>query len=251
MNELSPTEIRVIIFLVLTALFLTWERLAPLKNVDNNYQREKTNIFMFILGAFTTKLALPIGLFYFEGQSNYQVDIININNTFLTYLCFDFALYWQHRFTHQVNWLWRLHRVHHYDHALTFSTGLRFHPLEIGISALYKLSLCILFKFDPLGILIFETILNSSSLFTHSNIKIPDKIRKVLGFLVFTPNLHHVHHSKLSDEQKSNYGFILTLWDKVFKTFKDEKAITQIELGVKGMQNESSDDFWTQLKSPF
>lgn len=248
--NLTPTQFRVTVFISLSIIFLFWERIAPLKKLVHNYKREKANIFLFLFGIVSMRLFMPVGLFYFEEQSHYQIELIDLSHPIMTYLILDFALYWQHRWSHEINWLWKLHRVHHYDHELTYTTGFRFHPVEIVLSGFYKLSICILFKLDPLTILVFETILNSASLFTHSNIQIYPKLRKWISLITFTPHLHHIHHSKISSEQRSNYGFILTLWDKVFRSYIPEKDIKKIELGVKDVPEEQSDDIWYLMRSP-
>lgn len=251
MSNISPANIRIISFVGVTLVLLCWEKFLPLKKVNHHYYREKSNLFLFIFGIFATRLFVPIGLFYFEQQDKFNFDFINVNSIIVTYLIFDFALYWQHRFTHQFNSLWKLHRVHHYDQDLTLSTGLRFHPLEILLSMAYKIALCMIFKFSPVGILIFEIVLNASSLFTHANIKIPKKARLFIGKFIFTPNLHHIHHSVIPGEQKSNFGFILILWDKLFKTYNSERPVEDIELGVKGIVSPDADSLSFLMKSPF
>lgn len=250
-EEINISQIRVGLFFIITIVLFFLEKSIPLKKFTHFYHREKTNILLFLFGIVVTRLTLPMGLYYFESQSSWQLDWIDASNPILSYLVFDFALYWQHRWFHEVNLLWRFHRVHHIDTRLTLSTGFRFHPLEIFFSLLYKILLCVFLKLSPLGLLVFEIALNASSLFTHANIKIHPKVRTILGYLIMTPNLHHIHHSQEGSEQRSNYGFIFTIWDKLFRTFTPEKKKESIQLGVKGYGGNKAQNVTFLLKSPW
>jgi len=136
----------------------------------------------------------------------------------------DLAIYLQHVLFHAVPALWRLHRMHHADLAFDVSTGLRFHPVEILLSMLIKLTVIAALGAPALSVLIFEVMLNATSMFSHGNIRIPERFDRVLRWLVVTPDMHRVHHSILPRETNSNVGFNLPWWDRLFGTYRPKPA---------------------------
>jgi sterol desaturase/sphingolipid hydroxylase (fatty acid hydroxylase superfamily) len=136
----------------------------------------------------------------------------------------DLAIYFQHVLFHAVPALWRLHRVHHADLEFDVSTGLRFHPIEILLSMLIKFAVVAALGAPALSVLIFEVLLNATSMFNHANGQIPRDIDRVLRWLVVTPDMHRVHHSIVARETNSNFGFNLPWWDRLFGTYRDQPA---------------------------
>jgi sterol desaturase/sphingolipid hydroxylase (fatty acid hydroxylase superfamily) len=136
----------------------------------------------------------------------------------------DVAIYLQHVLFHAVPALWRLHRMHHADLEFDVSTGLRFHPIEILLSMLIKFAVVAALGAPGLSVLIFEVLLNATSMFNHANIRIPLGIDRVLRWLVVTPDMHRVHHSILARETNSNFGFNLPWWDRLFGTYRAQPA---------------------------
>lgn len=132
----------------------------------------------------------------------------------------DLAIYLQHVLFHAVPALWRLHRMHHADLEFDVSTGLRFHPIEILLSMLIKFAVVAALGAPALSVLIFEVLLNATSMFNHANVRIPTWIDRVLRWIVVTPDMHRVHHSILSRETNSNFGFNLPWWDRLFGTYR-------------------------------
>ncbi len=136
----------------------------------------------------------------------------------------DLAIYLQHVLFHAVPALWRLHRMHHADLDFDVSTGLRFHPIEIGLSMLIKLSVVAALGSPALAVLIFEVLLNATSMFNHGNVRIHAGLDRILRWVVVTPDMHRVHHSILSRETNSNFGFNLPWWDRLFGTYRAQPA---------------------------
>ena len=136
----------------------------------------------------------------------------------------DLAIYLQHVLFHAVPALWRLHRMHHADLEFDVSTGLRFHPVEILLSMLIKFSVVAALGAPAVSVLIFEVLLNATSMFNHANVRIPLGIDRVLRWLVVTPDMHRVHHSILASETNSNFGFNLPWWDRLFGTYRAQPA---------------------------
>jgi len=140
----------------------------------------------------------------------------------------DLVIYGQHVMFHAVPVLWRLHRMHHADLEFDVTTGLRFHPVEILLSMAIKLAAIMAFGAPPLAVLIFEVLLNATSLFNHANIRVP--LDRLLRLVVVTPDMHRVHHSIERRETDSNFGFNLPWWDRLFGTYRAQPA-----LGHQGM----------------
>jgi len=143
---------------------------------------------------------------------------------------FDFFIYVQHVLFHHLPALWRLHMIHHADLDFDLTTGIRFHPLEIILSAGIKLFLVYLFGPPAVSVILFEIILNGTAMFSHSNLKLPLGLDGVLRLLVVTPDMHRVHHSVILRERNSNFGFNLSVWDRLLGTYRP-----QPEKGHEGM----------------
>lgn len=143
---------------------------------------------------------------------------------------FDFFIYIQHVLFHHVPTLWRLHGVHHTDLDFDVTTAIRFHPVEIALSMGIKLGLIYLFGPPVLSVILFEIILNSTAMFSHSNLRLPLWLDGVLRLVIVTPDMHRVHHSVIIREFNSNFGFNLSLWDRLLGTYRP-----QPEKGHEGM----------------
>lgn len=157
----------------------------------------------------------------------------------------DLAIYLQHVLFHAVPWLWRLHRMHHADLDFDVTTGVRFHPIEIVLSMIIKLTVVIALGAPALAVLIFEVLLNATSLFNHGNVRIPLPLDRLLRWLVVTPEMHRVHHSWYPNETNSNFGFNLPWWDRLLGTYQDQPRD-----GHKGMTigiNLFRDPVWERL----
>ena len=129
------------------------------------------------------------------------------------------TLYLQHVLFHSVPLLLRLHAVHHADPDFDLTTGIRFHPLEILISALIKLAAVAALGAPVLAVLVFELLLNATAMFNHANVSLPGWLEPWIRRLLVTPDMHRVHHSVIEAERNSNYGFCLSVWDRLLGTY--------------------------------
>ena len=159
-------------------------------------------------------------------------------------LLFDLTIYWQHRVFHMLPMLWRFHRVHHTDEDFDLTTGTRFHPISILISASLKIGLAIVSGASPLAILSAEIILNLTSMFNHSNIFLPKAVDRVLRKIIVTPDMHRIHHSQERIEHNCNFGFNFSFWDRCFGSYLLDAGQTQehMTIGIvdyKGPANRS------------
>jgi sterol desaturase/sphingolipid hydroxylase (fatty acid hydroxylase superfamily) len=136
----------------------------------------------------------------------------------------DLAIYLQHVLFHALPALWRLHRMHHADLDIDVTTGVRFHPVEILLSLLIKFAVIALLGAPALAVLIFEVLLNATSMFNHSNVRMPAPVDRIVRLLVVTPDMHRVHHSIVRTETNSNFGFNFPWWDRLFGTYRAQPA---------------------------
>ena len=149
-------------------------------------------------------------------------------------LLLDLAIYFQHVMFHAVPTLWRLHRVHHSDVDVDITTGTRFHPIEIVISMGIKAAAVAAIGASPMAVLVFEVLLNASSMFNHANVSVPQRLEALVRRVVVTPDMHRIHHSIVYNESSSNFGFNLSWWDRLFGTYRKHSLAGQdaMVLGV-------------------
>jgi sterol desaturase/sphingolipid hydroxylase (fatty acid hydroxylase superfamily) len=164
----------------------------------------------------------------------------------------DLAIYFQHVVLHAVPLLWRLHRVHHADLDFDVTTGVRFHPLEVALSMLYKIAVVAALGAPVLGVLIFETLLNATSMFNHGNVRLPAAADRLLRSVLVTPDMHRVHHSVRSEETNSNYGFCLSWWDRSLGTYRAQPAEGHegMTIGLESLQDARNQSLAWLLRLP-
>ena len=150
----------------------------------------------------------------------------------ITLLLLDLAIYGQHRASHRWQWLWRFHKVHHSDLDFDVTTGIRFHPIEIIISMCYKVIIIYIIGCNPLAVVVFEVVLSGASLFNHSNIFIPLKLERRIRLWIVTPDMHRVHHSSKDKEIDSNFGFSISIWDRLFSSYIDQPQLGHDKMNI-------------------
>jgi sterol desaturase/sphingolipid hydroxylase (fatty acid hydroxylase superfamily) len=253
---INDTWIRLGVFITVLAIMMLWEnlrpnRLSPVRAV----KRWFSNFSMVLLGAVVARIIIPAGLaaiaIYAQNKDLGMWNNISITlwlSVPISVLLFDCLIYWQHRVFHRIPMFWRIHRVHHADPHLDASTGLRFHPLEIALSLMVKIVAVLLLGAPVLAILIFEVLLNATSIFNHSNIKLPIKVDKLLRIFIVTQAMHRIHHSQVVSETDSNFGFNLSIWDRFFGSYIEEAKSG--DDGIKlGLKEYSSPQTNTSLKA--
>lgn len=224
---------RVGVFLSLFALFTGLEALVPRRaRALARAQRWPTNIAMTVLNTLALRgLAFAMPLLAIGAALDAQAQGWGLLNrvewpawvkVVLAILILDFAIWAQHWVTHQVPLFWRFHRVHHADRDMDVTTGFRFHPVEILASMGLKIGLVYLLGPSALTVLLFEILLSGAALFSHANLALPAPLDRALRLVLVTPDMHRVHHSIHRDEHDSNYGFALSIWDRMFRTYRPE-----------------------------
>jgi sterol desaturase/sphingolipid hydroxylase (fatty acid hydroxylase superfamily) len=168
-------------------------------------------------------------------------------------LVLDLAIWAQHLASHKVPLFWRLHQVHHADRDIDVTTAVRFHPVEIALSMLWKIVVVVPLGAPPLAVFLFEVILNACAMFNHANIALPAWLDGALRLFIVTPDMHRVHHSVKYREHDSNYGFNLSVWDKLFRTYtaQPEGGHTGMTIGLPPYQTEAPTRFGWSLLLPF
>ena len=143
--------------------------------------------------------------------------------------------------------------MHHADLDVDVTTGARFHPVEILLSLAIKFGEITAIGAPPLGVFLFEVLLNATSMFNHSNIFIPPRLERVLRWMVVTPDMHRVHHSILRPETNSNFGFNLPIWDRLFRTYRAQPAAGHdgITLGIEQFRDAKELRLFRMLLQPF
>jgi len=256
------TPLRLGFFLGLFGIIAAWEYLKPRRQQNTRrVSRWVNNLGLVVVATLLVRLVVPMGLaviaFQVQAAGWGLFNHLTLSlwlEIVLALVLLDLAIYWQHRMFHQVPVLWRLHRVHHSDLAFDVSTAVRFHPLEILLSIFIKGLLVLMLGIPATAIIIFEVILNGVALFNHGNIRLPKGLDGVLRSVLVTPDMHRVHHSNIPSETNSNYGFNLSIWDKIFgsHTAQPQKGHQGINIGLKEYSSQQqSNDFMALLKMPF
>lgn len=224
--------VRVGVFLVVLILMSLWEVVAPRRSLSASKPiRWLSNLGLVLLNTGVVRVLLTLGavgvaVVAVERQWGWlnQFAMPLWLAIVLAVLLLDFVIYLQHVLFHAVPLLWRLHLVHHADPGVDVTTGLRFHTLEIVLSMGLKVAVILALGPPPLAVLVFEALLNATSMFNHSNVKMPVRLDRVLRLFLVTPDMHRVHHSTLPRETNSNYGFNLPWWDFLFRTYRAQPA---------------------------
>ncbi len=165
----------------------------------------------------------------------------------------DFAIWLQHLAAHKIAPLWAFHQVHHADRDIDVTTAIRFHPVEIGLSMLYKMAWVTVLGPAPVAVVLFEVILNACAMFNHANVALPPGLDRVLRTLLVTPDMHRVHHSVVRREHNSNYGFNLSIWDRMFGTYvaQPEHGHDGMTIGLAPYQSDAPTTLRWSLTVPF
>jgi sterol desaturase/sphingolipid hydroxylase (fatty acid hydroxylase superfamily) len=231
LDGMEPTvelAIRTSFFAAVFAAMALWEIGAPRRALTvGRVRRWPHNVGVLVVDVVFVRVLIPtaaVGAALFaagRGWGLFHVLGLRLSvATLLGFLVLDLVIYAQHVAFHKVPLLWRLHRMHHADLDVDVSTGGRFHPFEILVSMLIKIATVIVFGIPVIAVLLFEVVLNVTSLFNHANVSMSPVVDRLLRLLVVTPDMHRVHHSILRHETDSNFGFNLPWWDRLFGTYR-------------------------------
>ncbi|HEX9321692.1 MAG TPA: sterol desaturase family protein [Xanthobacteraceae bacterium] len=253
--------IRLAAFAGVLVLMAAWELLAPRRHqAAERPLRWSSNLGIVVLDTVLVRILVPAtgvgiaflaeargwGLFHAFAAPAWLAVIVSV-------IALDLAIYLQHVLFHAVPALWRLHRMHHADLAFDVTTGVRFHPIEILLSMLIKLAVVAALGAPALAVVLFEVVLNATSMFNHGNVRIPERLDRMLRWIVVTPDMHRVHHSVEAHETNSNFGFNLPWWDRMFGTYRSQPAAGHdaMRIGIEQFRDRSELRLDRMLLQPF
>ena len=259
---MTDQELRTYAFISIISIVMLWELVSNKRPLQQSKVKRWLNNFGLIaVDTVVVKLLLPAGAFgvaLWAENKGYgllnNIDTSPLAATVVTVIVLDMIIYWQHRLFHVVPILWRLHQVHHADRDIDVSTGLRFHPIEILLSMLIKFVAVIALGAPATAVILFEVILNGMAMFNHGNIYLPKTLDSVIRLLFVTPDMHRVHHSIFKHETNSNYGFNLSIWDKIFASYHAQPDLghEKMTIGLQQYQgNTPTSSLLWMLKLPF
>jgi len=245
----GEVETRIVLFLIFMLLFSLAEAFFPYrKRKLRRRSRWPVNLGMIALSTILIKMAFPGGLLVWSHwHGNPQSSWISI---VVAILVLDFSIYLQHVVSHRVSFLWRFHQVHHADPDLDVTTAIRFHPMEMLFSQAYKSLVVIALGAPALSVLIFEILLSTMAIFNHSNIHLPQPVERVLRLFLVTPQMHLAHHSPLKNKRNTNFGFSLSIWDRLLRTYTSEVNPEQA-VGLNSTTTLKHQGLCSLLKMPF
>ena len=228
--EANEAVIRLGFFLGIFAVMALWELASPRRALTvSKAVRWTNNLGLVALNTVLLRLLFPAAAVGVAGVAagqgwgvlnHFQVPFWPA--VMLGVIAMDFVIWVQHVMVHAIPLLWRLHRVHHADPDYDVTTGARFHPVEIILSMLIKFATILLLGPPVVAVILFEVILNGMAMFNHGNVRLPRGVDRLLRLLLVTPDMHRVHHSVEDDEANSNFGFNLSIWDRLFGTYRDQ-----------------------------
>ncbi|MZH02296.1 MAG: sterol desaturase family protein [Nitrospinae bacterium] len=258
---MDASQIRFVIFISIFLLMLGLESVFQRHpTVDSKKRRFKINLALTGIDILAVRIffgAAALGAAEFSQENGWGLfNYLQLPEGLEALLCIvilDLMIYIQHVVLHMIPFFWRFHVVHHSDLDLDVSSGLRFHPLEILASMLYKIGLVFALGPSPMAVLVFEAILNGMAQFSHSNVALPESLDRVLRYVIVTPDMHRIHHSVEKSETNSNFGFNLSIWDRTLGTYVHDalKPQPRIIIGVNAFRTSEEVSLKNLLMMPF
>ncbi|CAH0531895.1 hypothetical protein CTH30272_04164 [Allocatenococcus thiocycli] len=257
----DPSWIRLGCFVGVLLLCTLWENVLPRKVLTvSRAFRWVNNLSLVALNSVVIALVMPIAAFQAAViASEHQWGLFQLMsfpdwlNVLISIILLDFIIYVQHVIFHRVPVLWKLHRMHHADLDIDVTTGARFHPIEILISMVIKIAAVFMLGVSPIAIVMFEIILNASAMFNHSNAKLALPVDAWLRKAIVTPDMHRVHHSVIPRETHSNFGFFLSVWDRMFSTYRAQPELghEHVVIGLPDIRDKQEQRLDKLLTQPF
>jgi sterol desaturase/sphingolipid hydroxylase (fatty acid hydroxylase superfamily) len=260
---LEDYQIRLFAFVGVLLLMVCLEALLP-KRVRQQARKKRwlNNLLLVVINSVVLRLLGPISAVV---AADYALDnnwgVLALSpiplplwvEIVVGVVLLDLAIYIQHVASHMVPMFWRFHQVHHADRDIDVTTGIRFHPIEVVLSMFYKCGVILLLGPITMAVVIFEIVLNASAMFNHANVRLPSLLDRCLRGVVVTPDFHRVHHSVIQRETDSNYGFFLSVWDRVFRSYQAQpiKGHEGMMIGLAEYQTESPASIGWCMRLPF
>ena len=257
----SEPTIRLAVFLGVFLLMAIWEWRAPRRTREIGRERRwTTNLGLVVVDTIIVRLLFPaaaVGAALDASANGW--GLFNATDwplwleVFAAFVILDFAIWLQHVVFHHAPLLWRFHMVHHADEEMDVTTGLRFHPVEIAMSMAIKIGLVYLLGPAAVAVVIFEVALNAAAMWSHSNLRLPLRLERIVRFVIVTPDMHRSHHSVERREHDTNFGFFFSFWDRLFGVYTEtpDGGHDGVKIGLKPWRDGSSAKILWALALPF
>ena len=227
-----------------------WERQRPAFPWGADQARIGRNFLLGLVGLGTTFLVVtPVSLGAAEIGPGWRQAWPLWLRLCTDLLLLEFFIYWWHRANHEVPFLWRFHRVHHYDEFLDVTSALRFHPGEVILSACLRGSYVLATDISVPSILLFDSLVIIAAGFHHSNVRLPQALDARLRRVVVSPHHHRIHHIPERQYTDSNYGTLFSFWDRLFGSFREAPA-TWASGGTYGVEGAEDQPFSALMIDP-
>ncbi len=250
----QESKLRLLAFAVtLGLLWLLEQWRMPVADAKQQRRRWRENFGLMLIDSVLLRFAFPMLAVQFAliNEARGLLPALTLPGWLtgiIGFLLLDVIIYFQHRISHRLQWFWRLHRVHHSDADFDVSLAVRFHPVEIAISMLVKITAIALLGVPALAVLVFELALSIGALWTHARLALPQSIERWVRWVLITPTLHRVHHRLETSDQNSNFGSVLVWWDWLFGSLRLQAQSTELTFGLRAP---TPLGLWALLSLPF
>ena len=144
----------------------------------------------------------------------------------------DYSNYWIHRVQHMTPQLWKFHRVHHTDPGIDVTSGMRFHPLESVFRGACQCLFVIALGISARSLEIYLWGQTLVLVWSHANLRIGSFEFAGPLAIVVGPTLHQRHHDIERRRHDSNYGIVLSIWDRIHRTYSGRQSEFAINQGL-------------------
>lgn len=261
LSNLSVAEARPWLSVGVLVALLLWESIAPYFRFFSEGGRMKHGIRNFLLGVGNGIVVAVVFVSLWLASATWAREhgfgLLNLAEFplwarfVIAILLLDLWTYWWHRLNHRVRFFWRFHRVHHSDPSMDVTTANRFHPGEIVFSSLLRIPLIALIGVRLEELVVYEALLFAVVQFHHANISVSERWDRILRFFIVTPFMHKVHHSRWQPETDSNYSSLLSIWDRVFRSFRHREHPEEIHLGLDEFDDTRNQSIGGLVRMPF
>ncbi|MFT7616038.1 MAG: sterol desaturase/sphingolipid hydroxylase (fatty acid hydroxylase superfamily) [Candidatus Woesearchaeota archaeon] len=253
---MDPVILKRSVLIGVLVLFYLAEHLFPFYHRRKTLLHDTRNLFLGVINMVAnTLLSVFIIVVVIDLSSGfgllYHVSLPVWLSGLIAILLLDFYLYWWHRLNHVIPFFWKFHKVHHSDTQVDVTSSVRFHTVEVLLSGLFRIPVLILFGIGLGPLVVYELLFLPIVYFHHSNIKIPESVDRVLRWVIPSPHMHRVHHSKKMVETNSNYTSLFSFWDRIFGSYRLVKDPHLISQGIEEHRDDASQSVSGMLKTPF
>jgi sterol desaturase/sphingolipid hydroxylase (fatty acid hydroxylase superfamily) len=261
-GSIDPSQFRTAASIGVLVLLLLWESVSPFFDFFRGQWKERLihglrNVLISALNILVIALGFSLAwaaAAEWAQQNNFGVlNWLGLAPKFhivAAVLLLDFWTYWWHWLNHNVPFFWRFHRMHHSDIKMDVTTANRFHLGEIVFSSILRIALIPLLGIRLEELVLYEVLLFAVVQFHHANIALPSKLDRALRGLIPTPAMHKVHHSRRYEETNSNYSSLLSIWDRIFGSFRLRADPHEIEFGLDEFESPKDQTISGMIRTP-